>query len=111
MLIDAGRAAAEAALAAFAEQAEGAEIALFFFAGHGVQIEGDNHLLDSRVLDPEPRRRLPARRSAWMRSAPRWPRRSRELGLIVLDACRNNPLAEGGLAPAAWRAPRAARGC
>ena len=31
-------------------EAEGAEVALFFFAGHGVQIEGANYLLGSGLL-------------------------------------------------------------
>src|SRR5688572_2213404 len=33
------------ALREFGEQAIGAEIALFFFAGHGLQVNGENYLL------------------------------------------------------------------
>ena len=41
-LINADREETEVALAGFVRKAEGAEIALFFFAGHGMQIEGEN---------------------------------------------------------------------
>ena len=97
-LIDADRAETEAAVAEFAREAEEAEIALFFFAGHGVQIGGANYLLSSgfSTLDPEgvagEALSLDTLRAALGRARP-------ELGLIVLDACRNNPFAQGGLAP------------
>jgi hypothetical protein len=97
VLIDADRAAGDAALAAFAREAAEAEVALFFFAGHGVQIEGANYLLGSGFseLSREGISReavsLDAVRVALAEAGP-------ELALIVLDACRNNPLAEGGLA-------------
>jgi uncharacterized caspase-like protein len=45
VLVDADRDAMLAALDAFAEEAAGAEMALVFFAGHGVQLGGENHLL------------------------------------------------------------------
>jgi hypothetical protein len=96
-LIDADRAETGTALANFAREAEGAEVALFFFAGHGVQIEGVNYLLGSgfstlsRAGITGEALSLDAVRAALARAQP-------ELGLIVLDACRNNPLAQGGLA-------------
>jgi len=96
-LIDADRAETVAALADFEREAEGAEVALFFFAGHGVQISGANYLLSSgfSTLDRESiddeALSLDKVRAVLSRSRP-------GLGLIVLDACRNNPFAEGGLA-------------
>lgn len=81
-----------------------ADIALFFYAGHGVQIRGSNYLIpidanptresdvDFQMLDVN----LVLRQ---MESA------STRLNLVILDACRNNPFgirglraADGGLA-------------
>ena len=45
VLTDADGAAVARALPAFAARAKEAEMALFFFAGHGVQIAGENDLL------------------------------------------------------------------
>jgi uncharacterized caspase-like protein len=97
VVTDASRAAAEAALEDFARRAAGADVALFFFAGHGVQIAGENRLLTagfdalSREAIERESLSLDAVRAAFAAAKPK-------LGLIVLDACRNNPLAESGLA-------------
>ena len=97
VVTDAGRAAAEAALGDFAARAAGAEIALFFFAGHGVQIAGDNRLLTAG-LDELSREEIDREslsldevRAALATAQP-------GLGIIVLDACRDNPLSERGIA-------------
>ena len=98
VVTDPDRAEAEAALARFAEDAAGAEVALFFFAGHGVQAGGENRLLTaglaglSAAAIERESLTLDQVRAALAAAKP-------ELGLIVLDACRNNPLAAGGLAP------------
>ena len=95
VVLDADRAAITAALSGFGERAAGAEIALFFFAGHGVQIEGDNRLLTADLsvatLDGIARNSvsLDTVRAALAAAKP-------ELGVVVLDACRNNPLTDGG---------------
>ena len=96
-LIDADQAETDAALADFAREAEGADVALFFFAGHGVQIEGANYLLGSgfstlsRAGIIGEALSLDDVRAALIRARP-------GLGLIVLDACRNNPFSQSGLA-------------
>jgi hypothetical protein len=67
----------------------------FWYAGHGVQIEGENYLLP---VDMQAERISQVRRSAYSLSELL---RSLELArnmvnVVVLDACRNNPLpAEG----------------
>ncbi|WP_181164707.1 caspase family protein [Amaricoccus solimangrovi] len=100
VVIDADRAGAEAALEDFGRAAAGAEIAFFFFAGHGVQIAGENRLLtaDLGAGAAEALRRaslsLDTVQATLAAAAP-------ELGVIVLDACRDNPLSAD---------PRAARG-
>jgi hypothetical protein len=95
VMFDASAAAAEAGLSEFGQRAAGADIALVFFAGHGVQIEGDNRLitadLNEATLDGivEASVSLDAVRIALAEAKP-------ELGIIVLDACRNNPLTDSG---------------
>jgi hypothetical protein len=98
VVVDADRATLEAAVADFAARAAGSEMALFFFAGHGVQMDGENRLLtaDLATLTEAAIRRasisLDAVRDAMEAARP-------GLGLIVLDACRNNPLADDGRVP------------
>jgi hypothetical protein len=83
-----GKAAVEAELRAFGNRAEGADVALFYYAGHGIEAGGQNYLIPTdaklqrdRDLDIEATRLdtvMQVVSSARMR-------------LIILDACRNNP--------------------
>lgn len=80
----------EAALRRFGVAAEGAELAVFYFAGHGIQVGGENYLLpvDARLshardVDFE-LIGLPVVTRAMQ------PARAR---VLILDACRDNPLA------------------
>lgn len=97
VLTDADRAGAEAALDAFADEARGAEMALFFFAGHGVQVDGENYLLasDFAALEPEA---LDGAAITLTEVSERLARAAPGVGFIVLDACRNNPFAASGAA-------------
>ncbi len=95
--VNADRVAVGRAMERFEGAMAGAGIALLFFAGHGVQIEGENHLLTAGFgtlsLD-EVRREsvtLSEIRARFLRARP-------GLGVIVLDACRNNPFVEAGAA-------------
>ena len=73
----------------FDDAAREAEIALFFYAGHGLQVDGRNYL---GPVDMKLERKQDLRRRAIdlvevlevMRG---------ETNLVILDACRNNPLA------------------
>ena len=77
------------ALDDFREDGEGADVALVFFAGHGVEISGDNRLLpvdaDASSLDALKASTLPLEevREAVAEIA--------KVGLIILDACRHDP--------------------
>jgi len=77
------------ALDDFREDAKGADVALVYFSGHGVEISGDNRLLpvdaDSSSLDQLDKTSLPLEevRDAVAATA--------KVGLIVLDACRSDP--------------------
>ena len=76
-------------IAAFDKAGDGAEIALFFYAGHGLQVDGRNYLAP---VDMKLETRQDLRRSAIELGAVLEVMRS-ETNLLILDACRNNPLA------------------
>jgi Caspase domain len=76
----------------FAREVAGADVALFFFAGHGLQVNGLNYLAPTNValkseadLDFET---LPL--DLVLRQM-----RLAKISLVFLDACRDNPLARG----------------
>lgn len=78
-------------LAAFTARAKGAEIALLYYSGHGLQFEGESYLMpvDATLANSFAVRRetIPINDIlAQMQGA--------EVGLVFLDACRNNPLSE-----------------
>ncbi len=82
------------ALDDFREDAKGADVALVYFSGHGVEISGDNRLLpvdaDASSLDALDKTSLPLEevRDAVAATA--------KVGLIVLDACRSDPFSGSG---------------
>ncbi len=89
-LLDASRASLEAALQRLARASDGADLALLFYAGHGLQVGGENYLIPTdatlagaRSLDAEA---LPLPRV--MRAV-----EGARLRLVFLDACRDNPVA------------------
>jgi uncharacterized caspase-like protein len=77
------------ALDDFREDAKGADVALVYFSGHGVEISGDNRLLpvdaDASSFDALEKTSLPLEevRDAVAATA--------KVGLIMLDACRSDP--------------------
>ncbi|MEM6941603.1 MAG: caspase family protein [Pseudomonadota bacterium] len=79
------------ALEDFEEDAAGADVALVFFAGHGVEIEGDNRLLPTDA-DASSVTALKASSLA-LGDVQRVLTRVAKTALIVLDACRNDPFA------------------
>lgn len=84
------------ALENFVDDAQGADVAFVYFAGHGVEIGGHNHLLpvdvDASSLDRLKETSLPLEE---VRAAVAAAARS---VLIVLDACRNDPFGAASLA-------------
>jgi len=80
----------ENALARFARLAEGADAAMVFYAGHGIQYRGTNYLMpvDARVEDEVSINYELMRIDDVVFSL----ERARGVKLLVLDACRNNPL-------------------
>jgi len=79
-------------IAQFAKQVRGADIALFFYAGHGLQVGGNNYLLPvDAALEDETSLDFEAVQVDFILR-----QMSRESGirLVFLDACRDNPLAD-----------------
>jgi uncharacterized caspase-like protein len=74
----------------FAEKAETADVTLFFYAGHGMQVNGVNYLIpvdakleSSTSLDFE---------TVNAENIIRYMSSDTRVGLVFLDACRDNPL-------------------
>jgi Caspase domain len=76
-------------LIAFGRDAAGADIAAVYFAGHGMEISGENWLIP---VDAELKRETDAANEAVsLRSVMLQVSNTTSLGLVILDACRNNP--------------------
>lgn len=107
--LDLEKPALDRAVQSFGQQIQGADVALFYYAGHGVQVAGSNYLVpvnanptreadvDFQMVDVN----LVLRQMQGSGT---------RLNLVILDACRNNPFggrglraSEGGLAQ--MRAP------
>src|SRR5471030_2011403 len=107
--LDLDKAALDTAVQSFGRQLQGADVALFYYAGHGVQVSGSNYLVpvnanptreadvDFQMVDVN----LVLRQMQGSGT---------RLNMVILDACRNNPFgarglrsSEGGLAQ--MRAP------
>jgi uncharacterized caspase-like protein len=82
----------ERAIVQFARAAQSADAALFYYAGHGIQRDGVNYLVptDARLED-EFSLNFELTRVGDVLSALD---RARGVKILVLDACRNNPLAD-----------------
>lgn len=89
---DLTKAAMQMTLARFAKAARDTDIALFFYAGHGLQVGGHNYLIpidaklqDETSLDFE---------AVQVDFVLRQMERSSKVRIAILDACRDNPLAK-----------------
>lgn len=73
------------------EQAGSGAVALFYYAGHGIQHDGTNYLLPVNASIPSSRHLAVGalRVDEIVAELARMPRKA---NVIVLDACRNNPL-------------------
>jgi Caspase domain len=79
------------ALVDFGHAAEGSMMAVVFYAGHGIEAGGENWLVPT---DAELRSDTDIESEAVsLRSVNLQASKARQLGLIILDACRNNPFA------------------
>src|SRR5262245_32247060 len=86
---DLGRDAMRRALREFSDKVRGADIAVVFYAGHGIEVSGTNYLIPvdaalERDIDVEDDAVPLDRVSQVLEPAKR-------LRLVILDACRDNP--------------------
>jgi uncharacterized caspase-like protein len=86
---NANRGAMLDALRSFEERSIGAEIAIVFFAGHGIEVDGTNYLIpvDARLARDVHVEDEAIALGRVMRSV----ESARKLRLVLLDACRDNP--------------------
>ena len=76
----------------FARALDGADVGLFFYAGHGLQLNDKNYLVSVNArLENE---FLLAAETMDLTSIVRLMESKAAVNLVFLDACRNNPLAE-----------------
>ncbi len=87
--IDLNRGQALDLLEQFRRQSEGAEIALFYFAGHGIAEAGHNWLMPSDDRHIAFREDVPLYALSQQAVLERM---NGKVNVVVLDACRNNPL-------------------
>ena len=74
----------------FAKEAEEADVALFYYAGHGLQVDGQNYLapVDAELNDLSDLDFGTIKLSSVLRQMSG----ARKANLVFLDACRDNPL-------------------
>ncbi|MCB1457769.1 MAG: caspase family protein [Nitratireductor sp.] len=88
--MDATKVDMEAAIRQFVQKLPGTDVALFFYAGHGMQVNGVNYLIpidakleDSTALDFE---------TIDLNTVLNFMNQDDRISIALLDACRDNPL-------------------
>lgn len=91
--LDADKSKLDAAMRSFTDRLTGADIALFFYAGHGLQVGAQNYLVptDAR-LERERDLEFEAVRLDFVLRQMEIDREGKT-SIVILDACRDNPLA------------------
>jgi len=94
--IDLDKAGLDRAVQSFGQLIQGADVALFYYAGHGVQVNGSNYLVP---VNANPTREADVDfQMVDVNVVLRQMQGSgTRLNLVVLDACRNNPFGSRGL--------------
>ena len=89
---DATREAMVSAMRIFAERVQTVDVALFYYAGHGLQMKGENYLVpvDAKIENETDVRFNTMSLSDIQQEIGS----ARTANVIILDACRNNPFAE-----------------
>src|SRR4051794_18205979 len=107
--LDLDKGAMDIAVQSFGRQVQGADVALFYYAGHGVQVAGSNYLVPVNA-NPTREADVDFQMTDVNLVLRQMQGSGTRLNLVILDACRNNPFgtrglraADGGLAQ--MRAP------
>jgi uncharacterized caspase-like protein len=89
--LDADRGAMQAAIDDFSAKVDGADVALFYYAGHAMQHQGVNYLMP---IDANLTSAAGLRRMTRLNDIVSDVKRAKALRIMVIDACRDNPLTE-----------------
>ncbi|EBA18639.1 Caspase-1, p20 [Roseobacter sp. SK209-2-6] len=97
-LYDVGRRDINGAVSTFSNQIEPGDEVLFYFAGHGVEVDGRNYLLpaDVPMVNFGDETYLTGESIAADRILNTFQRRGARSTVMILDACRNNPFPRDG---------------
>ena len=96
----------------FGSELSGAGVALFYYAGHGMSVNGENYLVPISA-NPQKESDLSFQMIATTAVLREMQDSGARLNIMILDACRNNPFAAVDCAPRAaaslrcWTCPRA----
>ncbi len=76
----------------FAFRSETADLALIYFAGHGVEVQGENFLIpvDADIRSNQDVQRQSISLKQMLASV----ERARKMRIVILDSCRDNPLGD-----------------
>ncbi len=104
LLTNGDQAQIETAVTMFAQQLSRDSVRLFYFSGHGMQVGGQNYLMPlGTSITAEEDVKYKAVPAGWVQERMEAARNA--LNILILDACRNNPLtrqwrsSQQGLAP------------
>ena len=86
----------DSAVESFGNEIQGASVALFYYAGHGMQVDGANFLVPVNA-NPTQRRDLPFQMVDAQVVLSQMEGSGTKLNIVILDACRNNPFGGRGL--------------
>lgn len=91
-LINVSKAELESALADFTFRSEAANLALIYFAGHGVEVQGENFLIpvDAQVASNRDIQAQAVSLKDFLHSVDR----ARKMRIVILDSCRDNPFGD-----------------
>lgn len=100
--VDADQAAMRQKLGEFSRIAQDADLALVFYAGHGIEVAGENYLIpiDARIG----RSKDVEFETVPLRQVQSTVEDIKGTGIIILDACRNNPYIARMIDPGGHRA-------
>ncbi|SFN86152.1 Uncharacterized protein, contains caspase domain [Mesorhizobium sp. NFR06] len=89
--VDQDNAGMHTLISKFTEESYNADVAVIFYAGHGMQVDGKNYLIpvDAELTSPAYLKTRTVEIDEFMAALPADP----AVGIIILDACRDNPLA------------------
>ena len=94
--IDLDKAGFDRAVQNFGNQLVGADVALFYYAGHGVQVRNSNYLIPVRA-NPTKESDIDFQMVDVALVLRQMEGSGTKLNLVILDACRNNPFGGHGL--------------